>query len=325
MIAVGALLVGGCAVGERPVLTEEGIQEVAPGGAAADTIPPGDTATSPLPGADALGPAPPVLISPTGVVVPVLERTAAGYRVRTPCGNEADLVWGQPVRSADVVLDAGHGGDERGAIGPSGETEAELNLDIARRAAASLDSQGVTAVLTRTGDYRIPISNRAAIADQLSAQVFVSIHHNSPTPDPSAGPGTEVYVQVGSEASRRLGGLVHEEVTGALSSFDVAWSARTDAGVLTVVNGDGENAYGINRYPTTPSVLAELAYLSNPSEAAVLATTEYRQAAADALARAIVRYLRTADPGSGFVETPRLFNPSDTTGGTDGCVDPALG
>jgi N-acetylmuramoyl-L-alanine amidase len=258
------------------------------------------------------------------VVVPVLERTPSGYLVRTPCGNETELVWGQPLRSADVVLDAGHGGDERGALGPSGETEAELNLDIARRTAAVLDAQGVTAVLTRTGDYRIPISNRAAIADQLSAEAFVSIHHNSPTPDPSDRPGTEVYAQVGSEASRRLGGLIHEEVVGALSAFDVEWSARTDAGVLTVVNGDGENAYGINRYPATPSVLAELAYLSNPSEAAVLATPEYRQAAADALASGIVRYLRTADGGSGFVEAPRLFNPSDTTGGTDGCVDPQL-
>jgi N-acetylmuramoyl-L-alanine amidase len=324
VVALGAVLAAGCAVGQRPVLTDEGIQDVPDGGAAADT----GVVTDPtvdLPGPEALGEVPPVLVSPSGVVVPVVERTATGYLVRTPCGNEAELLWGQPLRSAQVVLDAGHGGDERGAIGPSGEAEAELNLDITRRTATALETQGVTVVLTRTADYRIPINNRAAIADQLSAEVFVSVHHNSPSAAPSDQPGTEVYVQAGSDASRRLGGLVHEEIIGTLSSFEAEWVSRTDAGVLTVVNEDGEDAYGINRYPTTPAVLAELAYLSNPSEAAVLATPEYRQAAADALARAIIRYLRTDDPGSGFVDAPRLSGPAGGTGGTDGCADPVLG
>jgi N-acetylmuramoyl-L-alanine amidase len=337
-----------CAVGERPTLSEDGSasldgagDDVGAGSAASEpttspppledgavaavTLPSTTVTPSPLPALAALGAdTPPVLISPTGLLVPVLGRTGTGYRVLTPCGVEADLVFGQPVWEAEVVLDPGHGGDEQGALGPDGEAEAELNLDIARRAAALLEAQGISATLTRTADYRIPIRNRAAIADQLQARAFVSIHHNSPTPEPSDIPGTEVYVQSGNAESSRLGGLLYEEIVAALSVYDVAWTSRSDAGVLTVLDDQGENAYGITRYPTTPVALAELAYLSNPSEAVVLATPEYRQAASVAVSEAVARFLTTTDPGSGFVANPRLFNPSGDTGGTDGCVDPAL-
>lgn len=327
------LLLGSCAVGERPTLTGESIDDgtldgasnALDGGVLAGPAAAADTEVGgPLPDVDALGESPPVLISPSGVVVPVLSRSAEGFIVRTPCGHEADLVWGHPIFDAVVVLDPGHGGDERGAIGPSGEAEAEVNLDIARRTATVLEGQGIAVALTRTGDYRIPISNRAAIADQLQAFVFVSIHHNSPTPNPADWPGVEIYVQNDSDDSSRLGGLLHEELISALSVFDVEWASRSDAGVLTVINPNGEDAFGVNRYPTTPSALAELAYISNPTEALVIGTSEYRQSSATALATGIVRYLNTSDPGSGFISEPRLFEPSGATGGTDGCIDPPL-
>lgn len=320
-------LVTACAVGERPMLGE-GESELGSGSAAnAATISP--TTTEPpvvLPDLAELGQLPPALLTPTGVLVPVLGVAGDGYLVHSPCGNEVSLAWGQPLPEAEVVIDPGHGGDEQGAIGPGGETEAELNLDIARRTATALDRAGVSAALTRTGDYRIPIRFRAAIADQLGARVLVSVHHNAPTPTPGPedGPGTEVFVQAGNDDSRRLGGLLHEEIVRALEGFDADWARRNDAGVLTVVNESGEDAYGINRYPATVSALAELAYLSNPTEAVVLSTDEYRQAAAEALALAIVRYLQSADEGSGFIDQPRLFTPSGATGGNEGCLDPIL-
>lgn len=344
-LLVGLLLLSGCAVGERPTLTNDGAAAENNEGSASgigdfdgatvrgDGAVSAEASTNPAPTTErdsllpelaALGDAPRVLISPTGLLVPVLARTGTGYRVLTPCGNEAELVFGQPVWAAEVVLDPGHGGDEKGALGPSGATEAELNLDIARRTAGLLERQGITVALTRTGDYRIPVRNRAAIADQLGAAAFVSIHHNSPTPDPSDGPGTEVFVKAATPESSRLGGLIYEELVNALGVFDVTWASRPDAGVLTVLNDAGENAYGITRYPTTPVALAELAYISNPAEAVVLSTSEYRQTAAEALTEAIVRFLDTAEPGSGFVDKPRLFNPSAETGGTDGCIDPPL-
>ncbi len=346
-LLVGLLFVSACAVGERPTL--EGAGSVADGADASgdDTeglsgTPDGEAggdgsgsetaagpatteeAAPPLPDRQSLGNAPPVLISPTGVLVPVLARNPTGYEVLTPCGNAVDLTYGQPVWEATVVLDPGHGGDERGAIGPDGATEAEVNLDVARRTGALLEAQGVAVVLTRSADYRIPVRNRAAIADQLQAKAFVSIHHNAPAAQPTEEPGSEVYVQSGSADSRRLGGLIYEAVTQALAEFDVAWTGRPDAGVLTVLNSEGKNAYGITRYPTTPVALAELAYIANPSEAVLIGTDEYRQAAAEALAAAILRYLNTDEPGDGFVDNPRLFNPSGDTGGTTGCVDPPL-
>jgi len=331
LLAVATMLATACGVGERPTLgaqlltsTTQAVTVIEePASAEVASSEAQDTA-DPLREVGELGDTPPVLMSPAGIVLAVVGIDDGGYVVQTPCGEQAVMAWGQPISHAEVVLDPGHGGDERGAIGPDGETEAELNLDIARRAATKLQNSGVTVVLTRTGDYRIPIRARAAIADRLGASAFVSIHHNSPSVSPSDTPGTEVYVQVGSDTSRRLGGLVYEEVISHISVFDVEWTSAAETGVLTVLNPSGENAYGINRHPETPAILAELAYISNPAEATLLATDEYRDSAANALSRGIVRFLESDDPGSGFVEQPRLFTPSGATGGVAGCVDPIL-
>ena len=264
------------------------------------------------------------MLSPSGVLVAVTGRSERGYVVETPCGGVTELAWGQPVTGVQVVLDPGHGGDERGAQASNGLTEAELNLALARRTAAELTGRSITTVLTRNADYRIPIRRRAALADAVDPEVFVSIHHNTPASRPSPRPGTEVYVQRASDRSKRLGGLLYEEVFDALDRFDVEWTSRDDAGVLVVVDDDDRDAYGIARYPTTTSALIEMAYLGNDKEATLLTTQDYVDAAATALADAIERFLTTDDPGSGFVDRPRVFNPSGATGGVEGCNDPAL-
>lgn len=264
------------------------------------------------------------MLTPTGVLVGVAGETSAGYVVETPCGGVTQLVWGQPVTDIQVVLDPGHGGDEAGAADAGPLTEAELNLRVARRTAAELADRSISVVLTRNGDYRIPIRRRAALADLIAPRAFISIHHNTPASRPSPQPGTEVFVQNASPESKRLGGLLYEEVFAALNEFDVEWTSRDDAGVLSVLNDEGEDAYGIARYPTSTSALVEMAYLGNEKEAVLLATDDYLIAAADALADGIQRFLTTSEPGSGFVETPRQFNPSGATGGSGGCIDPPL-
>ncbi len=264
------------------------------------------------------------MLSPNGVLVQVTGEVDDGYLVESPCGSPVVIPWGQPVGSVQVVLDPGHGGDEEGAVAESGLTEAELNLRLSRRTAAELARRSITVVLTRNADYRIPIRRRAALADAIGPSIFVSIHHNSPASAPSTKPGTEVFVQSTSDASQRLGGLLYESVIAGLSRFDVEWTSRTDAGVLTVLDDSGEDAYGIARYPTTPSALVEMAYLGNPREAALLDSDDYLAAAAESLADGIERYLTSEDTGSGFIDTARIFNPSGDTGGTDGCVDPEL-
>ncbi len=361
LLVVLALLAAACSGGERPTLggpatSDGGVDTAIPN--RRDDIPPADddsgedgsdamgdgsdgsvststtevgsgdgTTTTYPPVAEPTTPPPPgvgAVLSPSGVLVLVTGQIAGGYVIETPCGGTTTIPWGQPIGPVRVVLDPGHGGDEQGAIGSTGLTEAELNLALSRRLAAELTARSIPVALTRNSDYRIPIRRRAALADALAPAAFVSIHHNSPASAPSTEPGTEVYVQTGSDRSSRLGGLLYESVVDALEQFDVEWSSRVDAGVLTVVNDDGLDAYGINRHPQAPTALIEMAYLGNPKEETLLASEEYLVVASRALADAIENFLLTEEPGSGFVATPRQFNPSASTGGSGGCVDPVL-
>ena len=260
---------------------------------------------------------PRALMSPTGVPVAVVGQDENGYLVRTPCGNTVELAGGEPIEGVQVVIDPGHGGRfEVGAVGPNGLPEDVLNLTLSRAILAKLADRGIAAATTRTGDYGSLLSVRAGFADALGADALISIHHNAPTPAPSRSPGTEVYVQSTDDAtprpdSARLGGLLYEEITAALATFeDVNWSRLPNAGVLRVLFPWGGDAYGMIRRPATPAVLMEYGYLSNPSEAALFATDEYISVAAVATANAIEAYLDTDRPGTGFVERPRRFDPA---------------
>lgn len=265
------------------------------------------------------------LITSTGVVVPVTDYGATGYEVVSPCGVPGLVSWGTPIQSAQIVLDPGHGGEiETGAVGANGLIERDINLTLAKRTANELADRGVSVVLTRTADYRVPLAVRAEIANQLGAEAIISIHHNAPQANPSPVPGTEIFVQSGNDESRRLGGTIYESVFAALDQFDVEWQAAPDAGVLAVINDEGLDSYGMIRRPEMPGVLVELGYLANPAEAELFATEEYAEVASVALADGIEAWLVTDSPGVGFVDEPRVFTPNGRTGGTSGCVDPEL-
>ena len=255
---------------------------------------------------------------------------AAGgaVRVRTPCGAEAVVAGGRPLFGATVVLDPGHGGAEPGAIVAGGLREADVNLEVARRAADRLGAAGATVVLTRTTDVRVTLGTRALLATRLGARALVSVHHNADPDGPSDRPGTEVWHQVDDPASRRLAGLVQEEVVAAFSAADfrgVAWQADRDAGAKARRRARGDDYYGVLRAAEgVPAVIAEGPYISNPAEAALLAQPEVQQAEAEALARAVARFLTTDDPGSGFVDAYPRTEAAGPGGGSTGCVDPAL-
>ena len=260
---------------------------------------------------------PRALMSPTGVPVAVVGRAGDGYLVRTPCGNTAQIAGGEPIEGVRVVLDPGHGGRfDVGAVGPNGLAEDVLNLTLSEAILAELADRGIAATTTRTGDYGSLLSVRAGFADALGADALISIHHNAPTHRLSDSPGTEVYVQSTDDAtpradSARLGGLLYEEITAALATFeDVRWSRLANAGVLRVLSPEGGDAYGMIRRPAIPAVLVEYGYLSNRSEAALFATDEYISVAAVATADAIEAYLGTDRPGAGFSEPPRRFDPA---------------
>ena len=325
-IAMGTLtllVASGCATGERPVLAPKPQPSTTEPAAGLTADAEAALANDEAAAVDA-GPVR-ALVTPTGIVVPVLGQDESGYQIVTPCGLDGSIVWGTPIRQARVALDPGHGGDvETGAVGPNGLAEKDLNLDVVKRAARLLEDRGISVVLTRTADYRVPLAVRAQIGNELDVEVMVSVHHNAPTANRSAIPGTEIFVQLESDESRRLGGILYEEIVSALTPFDVAWTTAPDAGALAVINGEGENSYGMVRRPLMPAVLAEFGYLSNQPEADLFATEAYLEAASLALADGVERFLETEDAGSGFIDEPRQFSPGGGTGGSNGCVDPPL-
>ena len=314
-LLAGAALLSSCSSGDSgaAVAGRSGSTTAAP----APSTPQAPTTT-------VVNPGPGAVVSPTGVVVPVLERQPAGWRVRTPCGRTATLAAGTPVPGVAVVLDPGHGGNEVGAQSPGGTlSEAPLNLEVARHAKTALEAAGVSVLLTRTEAYEVALATRAELARSLWPRAFVSIHHNAEPDGPTPGPGAETYYQIGSADSKRLAGLIQEEVVRAMSAYRVAWVGDRDAGAKYRPGARGDY-YAMLRLPgPVTSALAELAFISNPPEAQLLARPDVQQVEGRAVAAGILRYLNTTDPGSGFVEPyPR----SDPPGGGPSrpCVDPPL-
>jgi N-acetylmuramoyl-L-alanine amidase len=270
-----------------------------------------------------------------GVAMAVDAIEGGWAHVLTPCENH---LWvktsdGRIEQTADIVLDPGHGGPEAGAVGPAGLTEKELNLAVAQMTVEALADQGVTAALTRTGDYRQTLASRVAVATAMHPRAFVSIHHNAEPDEQRSGPGTETYYQVGksvtkekSADSKRLAGLIYEEVVKALSAYSATWVADRDAGAKYRVGDSGDDYYGILRRAAANGVvasLAELAFISNPSEEALLQRDDVRRAEAGAVARGIVRWLHNESSGNVFVVPYPRTEPAGGGGGTEGCVDPA--
>ena len=265
--------------------------------------------------------------TPSGLVLPVRAANPDGtYSVQTPCAEVA-TVSGTPVSGAHVVLDPGHGGDEPGAVGPNGLAERDLNLAIALRAAEILRSQGATVVLTRDRDVRMTLSTRGELTTALHPMAFVSIHHNAAPDGPSPIPGTEVYFQVASPGSRRLAGLLVEEIRAFLTPFGVPWVSDAVNGARARIRADGTDHYGmLRRTAGVDAVLSEAAFISNPPEAELFARADVQEGEAQAMARAIVRFLL----GESAAEAAYDPNPPSTVpaggpgGGSSGCVDPPL-
>lgn len=262
-----------------------------------------------------------------GIVVPVISRAGDGWTVRTPCNATAALsqARAKSAGSPVVVLDPGHGGAEPGAVSPSGLAEKGINLEVSRHAQAALQEAGVATLLTRMGDYEVTLPTRSEIARSVDPKAFVSIHHNAEPDGPRDGPGAETYYQIGSADSKRLAGLVYEEVVKAMSQYKVAWVADRDAGAKYRPGSSGDY-YAMLRQPgKVVSVLAELAFISNPAEAELIARPDVQKVQGNAVARGIIRYLTTKDPGSGFTEPyPRVDPPGGPGGPGRPCRDPQL-
>jgi len=183
-------------------------------------------------------------------------------------------------RGSAVIIDPGHGGSDGGAVGPSGLREADVTLAISRLVHDDLTGQGIPSVMTRTDDSTVPLEDRPDMAVRYGGFLFVSIHANASRSIGSAG--TETYYE--TPTSGPLARVMQSEVTQALG--------EPDRGVHTA------DFYVLVNTPM-PAVLVETAFITNPSEETMLRDPAVQQRIADAIARAIAKYLAAErQPGS---------------------------
>jgi N-acetylmuramoyl-L-alanine amidase len=231
-----------------------------------------------------------------------------------------------------VVIDAGHGGEDKGAVAASGLREKDLVLDIARRLARRLDRPGLRVVLTRESDVFVPLEERTAIANDARGDLFVSIHANA-SPEPEAR-GIETYFLAAtasddaasrvaarendafSDAPSRaaqaddpllalLGDLMHSEYVEESNAF--AKLAQDALGKI-----DPAHSRGVRQAPFVvllsvqmPSLLVETGFLSNREDAEQLAKSRRREQIVEALERSILAFGAQYDARRGVAREAR--------------------
>jgi len=188
----------------------------------------------------------------------------------------------RPGRLGKVVVDAGHGGKDKGAIvfyrvgrRRVQVYEKDIVLDVARRVASRLGSAGATVKMTRTGDTFVELEERAAIANRFAADLFVSIHADSAKRRSAEGYGTYLSPSA-SSGSVEAAGAVARSMSGASIARHGTFRRRFKVLVLT----------------RCPAVLVEIGFLTNPTELARLNDPAYRRRLADAVADGLIEYMR---------------------------------
>ncbi len=170
-----------------------------------------------------------------------------------------------------VVLDAGHGGKDVGAIGASGSYEKNLVFAITQLVKEQLEDQGFKVIMTRSGDQYLSLEERVNIANQTNAFAFVSIHAN--TAASSQATGLEVYTKRGSD---------HTFAQIMLNSI-LTQTAQNN-------RGDREADFYVIKYTVMPAVLIETGFISNPQEEQFLWTEENQKRIARGIVNGIVNY-----------------------------------
>jgi len=217
-----------------------------------------------------------------------------------------------------IVIDAGHGAHDPGAIGPSGLKEKDVNLDVAIKFGKHLSDLAAGKIfLTRNTDVFLSLKERVEFAKRHRADIFISIHSNSMSPPHGrTASGTEVYFfSAPSDNEARLaerleGGPFDPKAEGidpvlwdlmvagnVVESHKLAYSVEDllPSEIGLPKRGVKSARFYVMYYGVVsniPSILVELGYISNPTEEAKLADAEWRDRAAKALASAVANYLR---------------------------------
>lgn len=270
------------------------------------------------------------------LVLDLYPQSAKGSGART-VKSVAEVTQGQ--RDVVVAVDAGHGGDDPGAVGAAGTYEKHITLKIAQLLARKIDAEpGMQAVLVRDGDYFVPHRDRFEKARAARADLFVSIHADAFT---SAAPaGSSVFILGARAASNEaaaylaerenradlVGGvpLKDKDQTLAAVLLDLSQGATLEASAMAAEHVLGalklmgkthkrqvERAnFYVLRSPDVPSMLIETAFISNPDEEKRLNDPKHRNRLTDAILGGIRSYFHAAPPPGTWIAAHTRSNRS---------------
>jgi len=244
------------------------------------------------------------------------QRESEFRQAQPTADGQRSLIRALGLKVGRIVIDAGHGGHDTGTIGPGGLLEKDLVLDVSLRLGRLLRSKmGADVVYTRGDDTFVPLETRTAIANEQEADLFISIHANS-SPDASAR-GVETYYlnfnpspeamevaarenAVSEKSVHDLGDLVKKIALRDKVEESREFATDVQHSLYQGVGGKnkGVRDRGVKKAlfivllgANMPSILAEISFISNPSDERRLQTPEYRQRIAESLYRGIARYI----------------------------------
>jgi N-acetylmuramoyl-L-alanine amidase len=235
---------------------------------------------------------------------------------RPTAAGDRSLIRALGLKIGKIVIDAGHGGHDTGTIGPNGLLEKDLVLDVAKRFGRLLESRlGAEVIYTRRDDTFIPLETRTAIANRERADLFISIHANSSRDEDARG--VETYYLNFTSSPEALEVAARENAVSETSihqlqdlvkkialkeKIEESREFATDVqeslyGGLSLRNAGIRNR-GIKKAPfivligaNMPSILAEISFVSNPTDERKLETAEHRQRIAESLYRGVWKYV----------------------------------
>jgi N-acetylmuramoyl-L-alanine amidase len=263
-------------------------------------------------------PAPVPVAAAAPLPPPPILTSNSGHAAKLASDGASSLTRTLGLKIRRVVLDPGHGGYDRGTVGPNGLLEKDLVLDVALRLGKLIESRmGSEVIYTRSDDTFVPLEGRTALANEKKADLFLSIHANSSS-YPRIG-GVESYFLNFTDSKDSLAVAARENAASDKSVFELrdliqqitlqdkaeeskefASSVQNSLFGFAARYNPGIKNRGVKKAPfvvligaSMPSVLAEIGFLSNPREESLLKKPEHRQRLAEALYRGVSRYAQS--------------------------------
>ena len=261
----------------------------------------------------------------------------SAHEAEPTSAGERSLTRALGLKIGRIVVDAGHGGHDTGTIGPNGLLEKDLVLDVALRLGRLLETRlGADVIYTRDDDTFIPLETRTAIANEHQADLFISVHANS-SPDPIGSRSRDVLPELhfksgcpGScrtrkrrlrEVDLRAPGPGQEDHAEGEDRGIARTGERCSAVAVHRTGGKHSTLRdrGVKKAPfvvligaNMPSILAEISFVSNPTDAAKLETPEYREKIAESLIqghREVRRWAQRRESGVEAQQSPAENRP----------------